>query len=107
MPDYWEAHLSLGMALAKIGRIRDAADQFEQAAQWKPDSLDAYANLTTAYAQLQEPAKAIAAAEKTMALARSAGKLAMAQQIDLWLTKYRAQQASAGGSTRPRDAVAP
>jgi tetratricopeptide (TPR) repeat protein len=92
--DFAEAHSNLGVALTQAKRANEAIEQFEQALRLKPSYLQAAASLPQAYAEANRPQDAVAAAEKAIMLARDQGQAAIAQQIQNWLTNYRAQHAN-------------
>ena len=87
-PDDSVAHNNLGIALFQTGRIQEAVEQFNQALKLKPDYANACYNLAMAYARLQEPAQAMAAAQKALELARSQGQTAMVKTIENWLNAH-------------------
>ncbi len=92
-PKKGDTHYNLGVILANTGRLPEAVDQLVEALRLDPSRLQAYAKLATAYAQLQRPADAIAAAEKGLETARASGQGQLAQQFENWLANYRAQPA--------------
>jgi tetratricopeptide (TPR) repeat protein len=89
-PDNAEIHNNLGAALANAGRLQEAVVQFQETLRLQPDTAQLYFNLAKAYAKLQRAADAIGAAEKALALARSQQQAALAQQIESWLSSFRA-----------------
>ncbi len=91
-PDYAPAHLNLGVALGKAGRIEEAIEQFRETLRLNPNSIDAYTNMAKAYSLMEQPADAIASAEKALALAHKLGQASIAEQIEAWLKEYRAQK---------------
>jgi tetratricopeptide (TPR) repeat protein len=90
-PDFLEVHNNLGAALARIGRPLDAIEHFKQALRLKSDDVDIWNNLTFAYADAHQSAEAVAAARKTLELARSQGQTVLAGQIEEWLKSYRSK----------------
>jgi tetratricopeptide (TPR) repeat protein len=89
--DFILAHNGLGAALVQIGRPLDAIEHFKQALRLKPADVDAWNNLTFAYAAAHQSAEAIAAARKTLELARSQGQTALAEKMEEWLKSYRSK----------------
>ena len=98
-PIHPRAHNNLGLALAKENKLPEAIDHYRQAIEAQPDYTDAYANLAEAYARVQQPAAAIAAAEKGLELARSQGHTALADRLESSLKSYRSTTQST--STAP------
>jgi tetratricopeptide (TPR) repeat protein len=90
-PNYTLAHYNLAYALSNAGRFQDAVDEFQRTLKLEPSYSEAYYHLALAYAQLNHAPEALTAAEKALALARSQGKQQFAQQIQTWLTSFRAQ----------------
>jgi tetratricopeptide (TPR) repeat protein len=97
-PVFVEAYNGLGGALLTMARPQEAVKYFEQALQIKPDYFQATANLANAYAQTNHSGEAIATAQKALNMARSQGQTALAQQMEAWLTKYRASLSKTPGS---------
>jgi tetratricopeptide (TPR) repeat protein len=91
-PSYGDAHANLAAALANMGRWQNAIEQYQLALQIKPDNFDALANLALAYAAIDRRSDAMTAAENALRLAKSHGDIALADQIDSWLSNYRARQ---------------
>ena len=89
-PDYPEAHYNLGSGLLLVGRPQEGVASLQEALRLRPDYIEAHANLATAWAGLNRPADAVAAAQRAIELARAQGKPQAAQQIEDWLTRYRA-----------------
>jgi protein O-mannosyl-transferase len=80
---------NLGAALLNGNRLPEAIACFGQALQLAPDNVGIRFNLALAYAKAGRPTEAVATAEEAMKMARSAGSLDVAGQIDAWLTAYR------------------
>jgi protein O-mannosyl-transferase len=89
-PDYTEVCNNLGVTLLQTGRPQDAIEQFKRAVQLRPDYINAFFNLALAYADMRQSSEAVAAAQKSLELARSAGQTNIAKQIEDWLNSYRA-----------------
>jgi len=89
-PDNANAHYNLASTLMNIGRPRDAIEHFEQALRLNPTDAQIRFNCATAYAGSNQPSEAVAMAEDALALARSHGDTALADEIETWLTRYRA-----------------
>ncbi len=102
-----DSNYNQGVLLADAGRWQEAVDQLVEALRLDPSRLQAYAKLATAYAQLQRPADAIAAAEKGLEMARFSGQTQLAQQFEIWLANYRTQQARPSGAPSSTDSVSP
>jgi protein O-mannosyl-transferase len=96
-PALFEAENGLGAAFLATARPQEAVKYFEQALQIKPDYFQATANLANAYAQTNHSDEAIATAQKALDMARSQGQTALAQQMEAWLTKYRASLSKTPG----------
>ncbi len=91
-PDYSDAQANLAAALASLGRWQEAIDHYQLALRINPENFDALANLALAYAAIDQPSDAAAAAENALRLAKSHGASALAEQIESWLSNYRAGQ---------------
>ncbi len=102
-PDNADTHHNLGVALVNAGQVPQAIEQFEEALRLDPNRIQTYGKLTRAYAQLQRPSEAIATAQKALELARSTGQTALAEQVENWLAKYRAQLGNPGDSSAPSE----
>ncbi|HEY2412168.1 MAG TPA: tetratricopeptide repeat protein [Pirellulaceae bacterium] len=89
-PEYVDGHHNLGLALRNAGRVPEAIAEFQTAIRLDDNYFAGYADLAKAYAQSAEPAKAIETAEKAQEMARAAGQIDLADQIESWLTKFRA-----------------
>jgi protein O-mannosyl-transferase len=88
-PDYFFAHNNLGTALMRAGNVQEGIVHLEKASQLKPDDVNFLGNLGRAYAEAHQAAEAIATMEKAVALAKSQGKTAQAQDMANWLNSYR------------------
>ncbi len=84
-PEYTEAHISLGAALAAAGQLREAIRQFEETIRSRPDSLSAYMHLSKTYAELGDPQRAISAGQQALSLARAQNRADEATQLAAWL----------------------
>ena len=51
-PDAWLAHNNLGIALAKMGKIPDAEEEFRKTLQLKPESFEGHKNMGHALAKM-------------------------------------------------------
>ncbi len=89
-PDLTEAYSNLGGALVKAGHLKEAIKCYQQALLLEPEFTEIHYNLAEAYASMHRSSEAIAAAQKALELARSQGQTALAEQIEDWLTSYRA-----------------
>jgi tetratricopeptide (TPR) repeat protein len=58
-PDYAEAHINLGIELARQGSIRDAVDHFSEAIRIKPNSAEGHYNLGKAHLYLHNRSAAL------------------------------------------------
>lgn len=65
-PAYFEAHYNLGVALADLGRVRDALVAYEHALAIRPDSADARYNFALTLKQGGHPVDAAAELEKLL-----------------------------------------
>lgn len=107
-PNFPEACKNLGDVLAGAGQLEEAVRHYQQALRLKPDFVSACRNLAAAYVQMNRPADAIAAAQKALAISRSTGQTASAEQIEAWLASYGAGQTKApdaAPSSQPSSAV--
>ena len=74
-----------------MGKYPESIAHYQEAIRLQPDNFNALANMALAYAAVQQPADAIAAAEKAITVAQSKGETGLAQQIAIWLAQYRQQ----------------
>jgi len=81
-PENAEAHNNLGNALLQKGNINDAMAHFQTALQIKPGSVEAHNNLAYAFLQIGKTDEAIVHYQKALELARAAGRLDVAGQLD-------------------------
>jgi len=58
-PDHAETHYNLGLALARLGKEREAIPHWEQAVRLKPDFAEAHSNLGLALAHVGRVREAI------------------------------------------------
>ena len=78
-----QAFSGLGVCLAKMGRLPEAASILEHALQAYPDSVDLCCNLSAALARLGDPEKGAVMAAKAVAL-EPHNQLALAMQGTCW-----------------------
>jgi len=91
-PDFAAAHTHLGALLASTdGPIEEAIPHFEKAARLNPDAA-AYVNLVDAYLRADRQDEALAAAKTAVELARAAGQIEMAEQIEAWVATKRGDE---------------
>jgi tetratricopeptide (TPR) repeat protein len=100
-PEYVDAHHNLGLALVALQRDSEAVEQFRDVLRLDPKYITARPELAKAYARLKRPADAISTATEASASARRVGEIDLANQIDDWLAKYRAQQRAEGFPPKP------
>ncbi len=93
-PDLAVVHRNLGDLLRDTGETEEAVKQYQQVLRLQPDDAATLAKLTKAFAALGRSEEAISTAQHTLNSARSQGNATLAQQIEDWLTQYRAQQAN-------------
>ncbi len=91
-PDHAIAHYNLGNALRRLGNKQGALDHYLQATQFDPMLIPAYLNVADVCAELHRTDQSIAAADKALQLARSAGNTALVAKIETWLAAHRPQQ---------------
>ncbi|HEY2882004.1 MAG TPA: tetratricopeptide repeat protein, partial [Pirellulales bacterium] len=91
-PNYAEAHYNLAAELMDVGRPQEAVGHLKKVLHLRPNDLQAGVDLAMAYAQLNQPSDAIAAAQHACDLARTTGKAADAEKIQMWLNAYRVKQ---------------
>jgi tetratricopeptide (TPR) repeat protein len=96
-----EAHANLARLYDHTGKVQKAINHYEAALRGQPNDFEIHSKLTAAYVRNQQPAKAVAIAEKAAELARAAGQANAAEQIESWLREFRAQQAPANGPQPP------
>jgi protein O-mannosyl-transferase len=89
-PEYIDGHHNLGLALRDAGRLPESIAEFQTTIRLDENYFPGYADLAKSYARSGEPGKAIATAEQAREVARSAGQLELAGEIDAWLAKERA-----------------
>jgi protein O-mannosyl-transferase len=91
-PDYAEGEINMGNIAHALNHNQEALSHFQQALQIKPNFPEAYVRIALVYAEMNRPADAVSAAETGINTARSVGDSDLAQQLETWLTNYRAQQ---------------
>ncbi len=77
--------INFGIALIKASRVQDAIEQFQEAARIRPNLVEPWWNLAMCYRTLGRSSDAIAAAQRALDLANSAGQLTLAQRIENWI----------------------
>jgi tetratricopeptide (TPR) repeat protein len=90
-PSYANAHRNLGGVLAGAGDVAGATSHLEEALRLQPDLFQGYIVLAGVFNSQNHPTEAIATAEKGIAVARTTGHEAEAEQIEEWLKHYRAE----------------
>ncbi len=63
LPDHPEVHLNLGLIYQRTGRLKDAADELEQAVAIAPDSPEARFNLGVVHGRLGRLEEGVAGLE--------------------------------------------
>ena len=92
-PDNANAHYNLASILMDMGRPREAREHFQQALRLNPGDARIRFNCAIAYARSDEASEAVAMAKDALALARSHGDVALGDEIEAWLTSFRAAPA--------------
>ena len=92
-PDNANAHYNLARILMDMGRPREAREHFQQALRLDPGDARIRFNCAIAYARSDEASEAVAMAKDALALARSHGDVALGDEIEAWLTSFRAAPA--------------
>jgi protein O-mannosyl-transferase len=93
-PDDATAYYNFGNALSKSERPEEAIKYYQESLRLKPDYTEAWANLAAAYADSGRESDAIATGKKALELAQSQGQIKLVQQIDDWLKRTQAHQAT-------------
>ena len=96
----WD-QLNRGVQAYRGAQYPVAVEHFKQALQLKPDDISACKNLALAYANMRQSSDAVAAAEKALALAKSQGQAAQAEQIEDWLKSYRTKLSNPTNASLP------
>jgi tetratricopeptide (TPR) repeat protein len=99
-PDHADAHYNLGRGLLTAGRPREAAEHFERAIRLDPTDAEARLQCALAYARSARPADAVAMARDGLAVARTHGQAAVADEIDAWLASEGGRAPGDASSTR-------
>jgi Flp pilus assembly protein TadD len=81
----------LGIASMRLGRAPQGVEYFSRAVRLKPNDVNFHANLAKALAAAHRREDAIATAQEAIKLARNAGQVALAGEIEEWLKNYRAE----------------
>ena len=89
-PDYAEAHINLGIALAGCGRIDEAIAHYQKALEIKPDFAEAHDNLGIALAGRGRIDEAIEHYQKALALAQQQHNAALAEALRARLRTHEA-----------------
>jgi predicted Zn-dependent protease len=76
----------------RLRRYQEAVEQLEIGVQLNAENPRIYDALAKAYARLNRPEEAIAAAETGRKVANLTGARDLADQIDAWLTNFQATQ---------------
>ena len=87
------------MLLLERGLPGEAGEHFQQALRLNPGDARIRFNCAIAYARSDEASEAVAMAKDALALARSHGDVALGDEIEAWLTSFRAPPA---GDVRAR-----
>lgn len=91
-PDYAEARLALGMALAQRGQLREATEHVGRAAELRPDLCEAQQSLGDLLARQGAAPQARAAYLRALRLAHQRGDLRLAEEIDRSLRQLDTQR---------------
>ncbi len=94
-PDLAGAHAGLAAALMRQRRYPEAVEHYRQAMAFRPEWTEICFELAQAYAQMQQPTEATAAANHALDLARSQGQAALQSQISAWLDEFLAHKKEA------------
>jgi tetratricopeptide (TPR) repeat protein len=95
--DHVAAHRRLGIVLVAAKQLAEAIEHFEQVVRLEPSS-QAYANLAVAFAQDNQPDRALAATRSAVAAARAQGQPTEAARLEAWAKSY--QESLASGASR-------
>jgi protein O-mannosyl-transferase len=87
-----DIHYNLGKAYCDLGDLPQAAAHYQTVLRLQPDCAEAYLGLAETYAKAGRGSEAVAAARKSLALAKAAGRTPLAKTIDQWLKSYEAAQ---------------
>jgi tetratricopeptide (TPR) repeat protein len=88
-PESAEIQNNYGIVLTKSGRPSEAIAHYEGALRLKPDWAEVCANLAAVLAQCHRADEASAAAQRALELARSSGRVDLAQKLEAWLDSRR------------------
>ena len=87
-PNQAAAHRRLGILLVAVKQPADAIQHFEQVVRLER-SAQAYANLAVAFAQTNQPDRAVSAARSAVATARAQGQPAEVARLEAWAKSYQ------------------
>src|SRR4029434_8004746 len=82
-PDAWMAHNNYGSLLLKDNRLSEAAGEFTQALEIKPDHADAVMNLGIIAERLGDPAKAESLYRKALSMSPPTSMTAAVAHVHL------------------------
>ena len=91
-PNDAESYYNMGVILGNMDRLQDAIGYYEKSLKLDPGDVEASVNLAEAYAQTNQPGKAVSTAQRALDLANSSGRKSLAVQIEDWLNSYRARK---------------
>ena len=100
-PELIEARNALADAYSQTGHQNQAIEHFQAILKQAPDFYPAYANLARTLALVNRSDEALAAAQKGMEIARSAGQSAAAEHIEEWIEHYRTELKRTGVVSEP------
>jgi tetratricopeptide (TPR) repeat protein len=108
-PHNANAHFQLAQLFRRTGRQQAAIEHYKAVIRLKPNDVMAHAFLAQTFADANQPAEAIAKAEKAIDLAAAAGQGSAGKQIGEWLAKYKASLHAPGnnGLSSPASSTKP
>lgn len=96
--DHVAAHRRLGILLVAVKQPVAAIEHFQQVVGLEASS-QAYANLAVAFAQANQPDRALSAARSAVAAARAQGQSAEAARLEAWARSYQESLVNGAGQS--------